>query len=96
MYHSKCGYGENLYFCSEDVKGDHPAYRWYREIKDYDFKKSEPIKGTGHFTQLIWKGSKEMGVAVAKAKSGKIYVVAVYYPPGNYIGEYKENVLPEK
>lgn len=50
--------------------------------------------GTGHFTQVVWKDSKELGVGCTKAKNGKIYVVANYYPPGNYIGCYVENVLP--
>ncbi|KAG4071421.1 hypothetical protein HA402_011575 [Bradysia odoriphaga] len=95
MYHSTIGYGENLYYCTEEVKGDHPAHRWYSEIKDYDWKKNEPQKGTGHFTQVIWKGSKEIGIAAARSKSGNFYVVAEYYPPGNYVGEYNENVLKE-
>lgn len=49
---------------------------------------------TGHFTQVVWKESKELGVACTKAKNGNIYVVANYYPPGNYIGCYNENVPP--
>jgi hypothetical protein len=42
---------------------------------------------TGHFTQLVWKGSKKVGFGLA-SKDGKDYVVAEYDPPGNYLGEF--------
>ena len=48
----------------------------------------------GHFTQLVWKGSKEMGVGRATARSGNIYVVANYAPTGNMQGAFQANVLP--
>ena len=50
----------------------------------------------GHFTQVVWKGSSQLGIGVAtgKSKTGLFctYIVARYRPPGNFIGEYKENV----
>lgn len=49
---------------------------------------------TGHFTQVVWKGSKEMGVGRATARSGNIYVVANYAPGGNMQGSFQANVLP--
>lgn len=48
---------------------------------------------SGHFTQVIWKESKQLGVAFAKM-GGKVVVVANYYPPGNMIGSFDENVPP--
>jgi len=51
--------------------------------------------GTGHFTQLVWKGSKQLGVGIAFANGGKTaVVVANYYPPGNYLGQFPQNVFP--
>ena len=51
---------------------------------------------TGHFTQVVWKGSQEIGVGRAKSRDGtKWYIVTNYYPAGNYVGEYKSNVLPK-
>ena len=50
----------------------------------------------GHFTQVVWKGSEEMGVAKAKSSTGKILVVANYSPAGNIIGQFAENVPPVK
>ena len=37
---------------------------------------------------LKLKNTKEVGVASAISKNGKVYVVARYYPVGNYLGEY--------
>ena len=34
----------------------------------------------GHFTQLVWKNSKEVGFGVAKANDGSFYAVANYFP----------------
>ena len=51
----------------------------------------------GHFTQVVWKGSREIGVGRAFADKGQsVYVVCNYLPAGNYIGHYKENVLPAR
>lgn len=51
---------------------------------------------TGHFTQVVWKDSKETGLWRTQMKDGTWIVVAYYYPAGNYVGEYAENVLPSK
>ena len=48
---------------------------------------------SGHFTQVVWKDSKHLGVGKARSSNGKIIVVANYDPPGNFIGQYKDNVL---
>lgn len=49
----------------------------------------------GHFTQVVWKDSTELGVGCAKTDNGKTYVVANYNPPGNMMGKFKENVFPK-
>jgi hypothetical protein len=46
----------------------------------------------GHFTQMVWKGSRKMGAALVKTDDGKHIVVANYYPAGNVIGRFLENV----
>jgi hypothetical protein len=50
----------------------------------------------GHFTQVIWKESTELGIAKAKGKNGSTYIVANYNPGGNMMGDYKDNVFPLK
>lgn len=99
----KADFGENLYWTSDtgmdEISGVKAATkRWYDEIQDYDFEKQKAkpgkkFKDIGHFTQLVWKDSKRLGMGFAKIDKG-IYVVALYDPPGNYVGMHKENVLP--
>lgn len=99
MVHSSNKYrneklGENLY-CSLDsravtLSGKKPTQEWYNEISQYKFKDYQP--GTGHFTQVVWKSSREIGIGLAKAKDGSFFVVANYYPAGNMIGKFSENV----
>ncbi len=50
----------------------------------------------GHFTQVVWKSSKELGVGLAT--DGKtIFVVGQYKPAGNVTnaGYYEQNVQPK-
>ena len=84
--------GENLYMCTGKVAtGEEATTEWYNEIKQHNFKK-EFQSGTGHFTQVIWKSTQEVGFGVAN-KGSTYYVVANYYPAGNIWGEFQTNVL---
>ncbi len=102
--HSNTKDGENLamfyeYEESKKVKtyiySETPLYdasmAWYEEIKDYKYSKIKRFRigpKIGHYTQMVWKDTKEVGIASAISKNGKVYVVARYYPVGNYLGEY--------
>ncbi|KAM7175731.1 Golgi-associated plant pathogenesis-related protein 1 [Macrochelys suwanniensis] len=92
----KCG--ENLAWASYDQPGKEVAERWYAEIKNYNFQNPGFSSGTGHFTAMVWKNTKKMGVGKAAANDGSTFVVARYDPPGNVVnpGFYEENVLPPK
>jgi hypothetical protein len=68
--------------------------QWYNEIKFYDFARDYQ-KGTGHFTQLVWKSTKEVGFGIARDLGGYFYAVANYYPAGNVITRFQKNVFPE-
>jgi len=49
---------------------------------------------TAHFSQLIWKNSKFIGVGFSKNKiSGANFLVINYFPCGNIDDEYKINVF---
>lgn len=50
----------------------------------------------GHFSQVVWKETKELGVGIAESKCGLYYICCNYYPAGNVEGKYKENVPPRK
>lgn len=50
----------------------------------------------GHFTQMVWKSCREVGMGRAKSKTGRQIIVANYNPPGNFVGKYTENVPKPK
>lgn len=50
----------------------------------------------GHFTQVVWKNSKALGIGWVQMNDGTTYVVANYEPAGNVIGQYEKNVLPPR
>ena len=94
---SKDNQGENLYYWygSSSLFSGTPlsdaSYSWYSEIKDYKYgplKNDSNFYKIGHYTQMIWKNTTYVGIASAISKTGKVYVVARYYPAGNYIGQY--------
>lgn len=94
LYHS--GPGENLAFFSgpDDAEYIERAIAlWYDEIKDYDFDAPGFSASTGHFTQLVWNQSVQIGTGVA-TKNGKTFVVQQYKPPGNMLGQFAKNVFP--
>nr|XP_034990628.1 Golgi-associated plant pathogenesis-related protein 1 isoform X1 [Zootoca vivipara] len=92
----KCG--ENLAWASYDQSGCEVADRWYNEIKSYNFQSPGFSSGTGHFTAMVWKSTKKMGVGKAAASDGSTFVVARYEPAGNIVnpGHYEQNVLPPR
>ncbi|CAF1027523.1 unnamed protein product [Didymodactylos carnosus] len=93
--------GENLYmqWISDGrvkVSGAAATKNWYDEISLYDYNNPTYSEQTGHFTQMVWKDTKKMGVGVALSPDGReVYIVANYYPAGNIInpGHFARNVL---
>ncbi|XP_052219904.1 Golgi-associated plant pathogenesis-related protein 1-like isoform X1 [Dreissena polymorpha] len=79
-----------------DYTGQEPTDAWYSEIAKYDFNEASFKHGTGHFTQVVWKGSQEIGAARATDGKGKWIAVASYRPAGNMMGDFARNVLPPK
>jgi uncharacterized protein YkwD len=93
--------GENLYMQWISQGKVHVSVRdatksWYDEIDLYSFKHPKYSEETGHFTQMVWKSSRKIGVGVALSPDGReVYIVANYYPAGNIInhGYFESNVL---
>lgn len=98
MYHRQPNsYGENIYWSSgSNVNGNVPVDGWYSEIKKYNYSNPSFSMETGHFTQVVWAGSTEFGCGKSRSSRGGTYVVCNYNPPGNYSGQFKQNVLPLK
>jgi hypothetical protein len=77
------------------ILGSKATQAWYDEIKDYNFNQPGFSMQAGHFTQVVWKNSKQLGVGIAFANGGtKAVVVTNYYPPGNYQEQFPQNVFP--
>lgn len=98
VHRNNSQYGENI-FCSwssisSNVSGREPVDNWYGEYINHVFNKEPTTLKSGHFTQVVWKESRELGIGMAKNRAGEVFVVAYYDPPGNYIGSFEKNVLP--
>lgn len=66
---------------------------------NYDYKKHDSIsspKPTGHFTQVVWKSTKEFGIGKAYSTDNNaeecIFIVARYMPAGNIVGSESANI----
>ncbi|CAF0854945.1 unnamed protein product [Adineta ricciae] len=99
LTHSNNKLGENLYMTSltstmdvNSVKGSQPVDLWYAEVKDYNWSSPGFTSGAGHFTQLVWISSTDLGVGIACANDVRAcYVVANYSPAGNVFGQFPAN-----
>jgi len=79
--------GENL---AMGIKGEGAVKAWYSEIKDTDGGKVAKFNSkTGHYTQVVWKGSTALGCG----EKGNL-VVCMYGPGGNMGGQFTDSVLP--
>ena len=83
-------YGENLAWGYPDVQSVVDA--WYGEEASYDYTKPGFSSATGHFTQVVWRGTTEVGCGQSSRCSWPAWVCR-YNPPGNYLGEFSGNVL---
>ncbi|CAB4036358.1 Golgi-associated plant pathogenesis-related 1-like [Paramuricea clavata] len=98
------GAGENLAYAGGHMSVETNAtLRWYEEVYDYNYctwpqgrattRPGREGKMVGHFTQIVWTTSVRLGIGYARNfDRTKVYVVARYSPPGNFIGQYDNNV----
>jgi uncharacterized protein YkwD len=91
--HSAGEYGENL--AAGTVGMMDPAAvvgGWYDEVKGYSFSSGGFSMRTGHFTQVVWRGTRRLGCGRSRCRGMDIWVCQ-YDPPGNVEGRFRENVL---
>lgn len=85
-------HGQNGYWSSAPgTTAEGATESWYEEITDpgYNFDKPGFTGGTGHFTQVVWKDTTSVGMAVSE--DGR-FIFANYLPAGNFMGRFPENV----
>ncbi len=102
MQHSKTEgrYGENLYWSSAlrwsdgrreaaQVSPAQVVNSWGSEKRDYSYAQNscQPGKVCGHYTQLVWHSTTEVGCARALCADSQDQVwVCQYQPAGNWVG----------
>ena len=92
--HSNGSYGENLAAGSSGLLDpDAVVNMWYAEGEHYKFPNGGFSMQTGHFTQVVWRATTEVGCGRSQCKGMDIWVCE-YDPAGNFEGQYRENVLP--
>jgi hypothetical protein len=69
------------------------THLWYNEIDSYDFGTHGFNTKTRNFTQIVWRETTSIGVAMVRTPEGVSVVVARYYPAANVLGKFEENVL---
>jgi uncharacterized protein YkwD len=90
--HSGGPYGENLAAGTTGYMDPAAVVAmWYGEIKDYDYKNPGFSMQTGHFTQVVWKTTQSVGCGMVQCNGMDVWVCE-YDPPGNWDGQYKDNV----
>ncbi|MDQ7089368.1 MAG: CAP domain-containing protein [Methylococcales bacterium] len=90
LQHNKhSNYGENLFMGAlKHYKVIDAIKSWEKEKADYkgNFLNSENWRKVGHYTQIVWQSTTELGCAKAICNHHLI-VVCHYNPAGNYMGQ---------
>uniref|UniRef100_A0A0N5BQH5 SCP domain-containing protein n=1 Tax=Strongyloides papillosus TaxID=174720 RepID=A0A0N5BQH5_STREA len=68
---------------------------WYDENKRYNYKTKVAIAGTEHFTAMVWKAVKHIGIAIREINE-RIYMVVVFEPIPNGVKLFSSNVQKRK
>lgn len=90
MTHSHGPYGENIFWGSGQSWTPLDAVRFWVDEKQYysyDTNDCEVGQMCGHYTQVVWRDSRNIGCARVVCDNGDVFMTCNYDPPGNYIGE---------
>jgi uncharacterized protein YkwD len=92
--HSMGMYGENIYASTDTPTPQDVVSSWASEAADYDYATNSCSNVCGHYTQIVWRSSTEVGCAVASCTQNSpfgsgawSFVVCDYDPAGNYVGQ---------
>lgn len=94
--HTGGPYGEKLAAGYGSIQASIDA--WYDEQSEYNFNDPGFSESTGHFTQVVWVGSSQLGCAWVECNTASTpgyYLMCEYENAGNVLGEFPQNVFPE-
>lgn len=83
-------YGENLFGGSgASYTALSASQAWYSEISKYHYGVLNATNWapTGHYTQMVWRNTTQVGMGQTSCNNGAVVIVAEYDPPGNYLGQ---------
>lgn len=98
MKHSTTSNGENIYWASplsfsdgtkavQGITDQDVVDAWGNEISSYDYASNSCHGVCGHYTQVVWKSTREVGCGMTVCgDQGQIWVCQ-YSPAGNMIGQ---------
>jgi pathogenesis-related protein 1 len=80
-------YGENLFeIAGATATPEQVVNAWAAESRNYDYSSNRCRGVCGHYTQIVWRDTKEVGCAVARGVGREVWVCD-YDPPGNWVGK---------
>jgi pathogenesis-related protein 1 len=80
-------FGENLFAVVDGRVSPAQVVRsWASEAADYDYESNGCRRVCGHYTQIVWRNTREVGCAVAQSANRQVWVCN-YNPPGNVVGQ---------
>ena len=98
MKHSTGANGENIYWAGAAQRSDGTSSiqkiteqnvvdAWGNEVKDYDYASNSCHGVCGHYTQVVWKSTTEVGCGMAACSDKAQIWVCQYSPRGNMVGQ---------
>jgi pathogenesis-related protein 1 len=96
--HSTTNYGENIYYAgaayrsdgttsAQEITAQHVVDAWGNEVQYYDYASNTCHSVCGHYTQVVWKSTTEVGCGMAFCGDKSQLWVCQYTPRGNMVGE---------
>jgi uncharacterized protein YkwD len=83
----KPAFGENLFeIVGAAASSAQVVHSWAAESRDYEYSSNICRGMCGHYTQIVWRSTKEVGCGVARGGAREVWVCN-YDPPGNWIGK---------